>query len=78
MAVGSRKSIIDDYYDVVDSQLIKLSINISFLEYLDIIFKLNFIFNTKHVPNLELLWNYIQHFVFNISEMAHTKYNLYL
>lgn len=67
LGVGTSKSSIDQYLVVVDGQLIPLPGNKTFLNAIDFVFKLHFIFNIEYDHNLRLFWKFIQNYIYKIN-----------
>lgn len=67
IAVGDSKAYIFQYFIILDSQLMPLPGNSNFLNALDVVFKLHFIFNIKYDINLKSFWIFFQKYFYEIN-----------
>lgn len=64
VALGSSKNKIDQYFVVLDRNLIPLSPETTILDAVDIVYQLHFIFNIQYDLNLCLFWKFIQYYIY--------------
>lgn len=69
IAVGQTKSTIEQYYVQIDGNLIPMP-NKSFLDAIDTVFKLHFIYNIKFEHNVKSFWLFIQKYIYNINTVV--------
>jgi hypothetical protein len=72
IAVGPKKSAVQQYLIGVDGYVIPLHQNATILDAFDLLFKIYHIFNIKYGGDLKDFFNYVQHYLYGIKNVSNT------